>query len=99
MLSPLPRRSGWATFAHSTQPYQPKPAIVLAAVKATPVGGRRRADQPLTAFARAGLSFPVVGAGQRSGSGSVEHEKGTKRKGTTAVGPLSVLACKRTLKR
>src|SRR5262245_33671728 len=25
MLSPLPRRSGWATFAHSTQPYQPSP--------------------------------------------------------------------------
>src|SRR6202140_5104255 len=26
MLSPLPRRSGWAySFAHSTQPYQPSP--------------------------------------------------------------------------
>src|SRR5262245_18617555 len=25
MLAPLPRRSGWATFAHSTQPYQPSP--------------------------------------------------------------------------
>ena len=25
MLSPLPRHSGWATFAHSTQPYQPSP--------------------------------------------------------------------------
>src|SRR5262245_42596533 len=25
MLAPLPRRSGWATFAHSTQSYQPSP--------------------------------------------------------------------------
>jgi hypothetical protein len=25
MLSPLPRRSGWATLAHSAQPYQPSP--------------------------------------------------------------------------
>src|SRR5262245_59077235 len=25
MLSPLPRRSGWAHFAHSPQPYHPSP--------------------------------------------------------------------------